>query len=264
MLIDFHTHLFPDTLAAKALGKLSSICGLSPVTDGTVSDSLIKFDEWGVDRAVVLHIATSPHQQQSVNRFAQSIQSSRLISFGSVHFESEDALRQLDALHQAGLQGIKLHPDYQGFDADDRRVYPIYERAQDLGLCCSFHAGFDPLSPQHIHCTPAMLKKIHQNFPALKMICAHLGGMRLWEAVEEELCGHALFLDTAFIAGAISPRQAARIISRHGSERVLFGSDCPWQKSCDTFSFIDSLPLTDREKENIFSRNALQLLGLLS
>ena len=70
MLIDFHTHCFPDPVAAKAIPKLAGIGGLTPFTDGTVGGLLREMDRCGVSHAVCLNIATNSHQQPKVNDFA--------------------------------------------------------------------------------------------------------------------------------------------------------------------------------------------------
>ena len=48
MLFDFHTHLFPDQLAPKALPKLAATFGANPFTDGTVSGTRAAFQQWGI------------------------------------------------------------------------------------------------------------------------------------------------------------------------------------------------------------------------
>ena len=90
MLIDFHVHMFPEALAKKTLPKLAHISGRDGqdapyFTDGTLQGTLRRLDEWGVDRAVTLHIATSVHAMHKVNDFAAAVKSERLYSFGSVH-----------------------------------------------------------------------------------------------------------------------------------------------------------------------------------
>ena len=208
MRIDFHTHLFPDKLSGKAIAKLAAVSGLTPQTDGTLAGTLKKLDEWKTGRAVTLHIATAPGQEQNVNRFAASVMEQtcgRLLAFGSVHPDSPDALLILDTIKEMGLKGVKLHPDYQGFEADERRLYPLYERISELQLPCCFHMGYDPLSPKHFHATPAMLARVHRDFPKLILVLAHMGGMNLWDEVEEYLTGKEVYLDTAMVAGSLDP-----------------------------------------------------------
>ncbi len=262
MLIDFHIHMFPDALAEKAIARLAAASGLAPETDGTKDFTLQKLREWEVDRAVVLNIATNPRQQTNVNNFAISCNHDPLIPFGSVHFESECALEELERIKGAGLRGVKLHPDYQGFEIDERRLYPIYERIAELGLVCVFHTGFDAISPDHIHATPQKIARVLRDLPQLTMVCAHMGSMERWDEVEQYLCGKRVYFDTAFTAGYLSPAQAERIISRHGAQNILFGSDCPWQASSATYRFIDSLHISSAQKDMIFYQNAQRLLGL--
>ena len=85
----------------------------------------------------------------------------------------------------------------------------------------------------------------------------------MWDEVEEKLCGRELYIDTS-LGGLtkLAPAQAARILEKHDPERILFGSDCPWCPSADTFRYVDALPLSDDRKEKIFHTTAERLLGL--
>ena len=145
MVIDFHTHVFPDKIAPRAIEKLSDASGgLYPYTDGTADGLASRMRESGVDVSVVLSIATNAHQQKSVNDFAATLNArTEFVAFGSVHPTAPDALEELDRIASLGLRGVKLHPDYQGFDADDDKMIPIYKRISSLGLFTVFHAGVD-------------------------------------------------------------------------------------------------------------------------
>ena len=70
MVIDFHTHAFPDELAKKAIPKLAANGNIANVGDGTVRSLLAEMGRSGVDRAVILNIATNAKQQTNVNNFA--------------------------------------------------------------------------------------------------------------------------------------------------------------------------------------------------
>lgn len=161
MIIDMHTHCFPDPLAKKAMPMLALRSGNPcPAFDGTASGLRESVISGGADRAAVLNIATNAHQQTKVNDFAISLLGDDvLIPFGSVHFESPDALSELDRLHDAGIKGIKLHPDYQGFFADDERMFPIYEKIGSLGMITVFHAGVDIGVPDPRSLHPADAQK---------------------------------------------------------------------------------------------------------
>lgn len=106
MIIDFHTHAFPDKIVDKAMRTLSRNAGNAlPFTDGRAGDIVRYMDENGLDKSVVLNIATNPRQQRSVNDFAASIDGDRLIAFGSVHPDAPDALEELHRIKELGLRG---------------------------------------------------------------------------------------------------------------------------------------------------------------
>ena len=85
MIIDFHTHAFPEKIAEKAIEKLSFASGgLIPQTNGTVSGLKALMKKDGVDKSVALGIATNEKQQGAVNNFIKSQECEEIISFGSV------------------------------------------------------------------------------------------------------------------------------------------------------------------------------------
>ena len=145
MIIDFHTHAFPERIAAGAVDKLAYASGgLIPQTDGTLESLKEVMKRDGIDISVVLGIATNPTQQHNVNDFAAEVNNQEgFVGFGSVHPDAPDALDELDRIKSLGLKGVKFHPEYLGFFVDDERMKPIYKKISRLGLITLFHAGHD-------------------------------------------------------------------------------------------------------------------------
>ena len=270
MIIDFHTHAFPDGIAAKALQAMYGECVKYPQSnyltlkyDGTLAEARRIEKEGGADYFVQLAVATSPRHQMNVNNFAlKAAECPEIFAYGSIHGAASDSLEELERLHAAGAKGIKLHPDEQGIELDDVRLYPVYELMSELEMPCMIHAGFDPFSPERSHASPAQILKVHRDFPKLTMILAHLGGLHDWDAVEELLAGKGMWMDTSIVSTCLSPERAARIIRQNGAEQVLLGSDLPWTTIKEAHDYLLSLPLTDREKELIAGRNGARLLGI--
>lgn len=264
MPIDFHTHAFPDTVAEKAIPTLSRCSGgVVPAYDGKISSLKAHMRENDVDSAVVLNIATNPHQQKKVNDFAISLVGDKmLVPFGSVHPDSADAIAELERLAAAGIKGVKLHPDYQNFFVDEDRLFPIYKKIAALGLITVFHAGVDIGYPKPVHCTPQRLLKVLDLFGDAPVIAAHFGGYMLWENVLEHLCGTPIYFDTAFSYGKIPPDFAKDIIISHGADRILLGSDMPWSTPTDEERLIRSLRLDDVSTDAILFNNAKRLLSI--
>ncbi len=265
MYIDFHTHAFSDKIVKRAMDNLTSVSDFKPYTDGSLNGLKEKMKKNGVDISVVMPIATKPSQQEVINSWAAEINGKDgIYSFGSVHLDAPDAVEYLEKIKAMRLPGIKLHPDYQNFMADDEKAFPVYEKCEQLGLPILFHAGYDPLSPDLIHAPAAAFVKIHKAFPKLKIIAAHLGGMYRWNDVERLLAGISenIYFDTAFIAGEIGENLLMRIISKHGADRILLGSDCPWDDPSHEIEMIENLPISSEDKDKIFYKNAKQLLGI--
>lgn len=266
MLIDFHMHVFPDHLSQKALEKLSKTAGGIPYyTDGTVGDTVAKMKAWNVDYGVFMNIATSPKQQESINNWASAVQREHenIFCFGSVHPDAEDCVEELYRIKELGLKGVKLHPDYQNFFVDDERVYPIYDTLSRLQLPILFHAGYDAVSPTMIHGPSNGIARVAEMFPRLTIIAAHMGGLNRYDDTEEYLAGQSnVYLDTSMSASYCKPEQFKRIIKKHGADKILFATDCPWNRPADELSLIDSIGLGDIERNQILYANAAKLLGI--
>lgn len=263
MLIDFHTHAFPERIAAKAVGKLSyDAGGLMPQTDGTLPSLKEQMKIDGVDISVVHSIATSPKQQKNVNDFAIEMnEDPAIVAFGSVHPDAPDALQELERIADAGLKGVKLHPEYQGFYVDDEKMKPIYKKISSLGLITLFHAGKDYGFMPPYHCMPEHMLRALQWLDT-PVVAAHWGGLDCGEEVLEKLCGQDIWFDLSFGHGNMPKPIAQAIVDKHTPDRLLFGSDMPWHRPAWEMRLIDSLDLSETDREKIFFRNAQKLLSL--
>lgn len=263
MIIDFHTHAFPDTLAHRALDSLKVHIDREPLTDGTLGDLVSHMKKWGVDLSVVCNIATNARQTDNVNTFA--IESAKefpaVVPLGSVHPQCTDAEYQLSRICSSGLPGIKLHPDYMGYDIDDPIYDEIFELCSSFGLFVIIHAGLDVCSPRHIHATPDMILHVIERHPSLKLVCAHFGANLMWDEVLEKLCGKPLWIDTSLALVEEHDKSVLRrILLSHDSDRILFASDCPWCPPDKNLRFIESLASSSELCDKIFEKNAKHLL----
>jgi len=263
MLIDFHTHAFPEKIAGRAVGSLShGSGGMVPQTDGTIDRLKAEMSRDGVDLSVVLSIATNPKQQHNVNDFAIAInQDDRIIAFGSVHPDAPDALEELERIKGAGLKGVKFHPEYQCFFADEERMKPIYRKISQLGLITVFHAGHDIGFAPPYHCMPEHLLGALKWLDA-PVVAAHWGGYGAGLDVLDRLCGENLYFDLSMGYGCIPKPIAQAIIDKHSPEKLLFGSDMPWHRPEWELRLLNSLDLSDKDREKILFRNAQKLLNL--
>ncbi|MBR6664968.1 MAG: amidohydrolase family protein [Lachnospiraceae bacterium] len=265
MIIDFHTHIFPDKIAARSIEALSKVSGVKAATDGTLNGLLASMDRSGVDLSVIMPVVTKPAQFESVNTFAAKVNeqyAGRLVSFGGIHPDSEDYKGELNRIKELGLPGIKLHPDYQGVMIDDVRYMNIIEYADELDLTILVHAGIDIGLPEPVHCPPDKARKVLDVLNPKKLVLAHMGGWKQWEEVTEMLASEPVYLDTAFCFDYMTREMFLMLCEKHGTDKILFATDSPWSDARRDMEVINGLPLSPTEKDAIFSGNAKRLLNI--
>ena len=268
MIIDAHAHIFPDKIAEKASAGISGFYdGMSIDSGGTLGELLRKGAEAGVDRFLVQSVATVPRQVTTINDYiAECVRDDpeRLIGFGALHPDFEDVGDEVERIVELGLRGIKLHSDFQDFNIDDERAFPIYEAASENGLPILFHVG-DRRSDRS---APERLLRVVKLFPKLTVIGAHLAGWSMWDRGAELFGGYIrenpecrFYTDCSSSLYAMSPEHAAELIRTFGAERVMWGTDYPmWNAKEELLRFF-ALTLTEREQEMILSKNLQGLLG---
>lgn len=264
MIIDFHTHAFSEKVVDKAIPALEKCSGLTCIGGGGMAGLLENIRDCGLDHAVLLNIAQKPGAARAVNDWAAEVNGrGGVIAFGSVHPQMEGLEAEVWRIRELGLRGIKLHPQYQGFDIDAPQAMPIYAAMQEAGLPLLVHGGFDPYDPKSAFARAGAFRAVCQAFPKLTVIAAHLGGVTRPEETLELLCGIPnLYLDTAVCATYCQRAPYEAIIKKHGIERILLGSDFPWESTDKSMEWIGGMALSSGEKDMIFGENARRLLAL--
>ena len=263
MLIDFHTHAFPEKIAERAMLNLSFASGgLIPQHDGTVKGLKAEMSKDMVDISVVLGIATNSAQQTNVNNFAaETDKDERLIAFGSVHPEAPDVLEELERIKALGLKGVKLHPEYQNFFVDEERMKPIYKKISELGLITVFHAGQDYGYNEPFRCMPEALERALKWFDS-PVIAAHWGGINCGDEVIKYLCGKEVYFDVSMGYAMMPKYYAQKIMELHTPDRMLFGTDTPWHTPDMEMRLLNTLELSEEDMNKITHKNAQKLLGI--
>lgn len=227
MILDIHTHAFHPKIAHKVVKQLEGHYHVTPVGTGLAEDLLARLKHAGIARAAVHAAATTPAQVIPANNWAIEMARTHpeFIPFGTIHTRYPDFDTELDRLEAAGIRGIKIHADFQGFRLDDPALFPILEAMRGRFIVL-FHVG-DRLPPDQNPSCPAKVEAIHLAFPGLTIIAAHLGGYHHWVQSLEHLVGQDVYLDTSSCREFIPVELVKTILDRHPADRVLFGSDYP-------------------------------------
>lgn len=274
MIIDIHTHTFPDKIAEKVIASLSAAAeNTPPMTLGT-EDSLIEsMKAAGVTYSIVQPVATRPDQTESINRKVASVHERHpeLISFGAMHAENENYKEIILNLKADGIRGIKLHPVYQNINFDDMRFMRIIDCCAENDMAMLVHAGKDigfPDRPDII--TPERIANVIRTLHPDKLILAHMAAWECWDRIDVMLEAGDFYADTAFaVKPDIDPQNYPRLMEKPafealvrkiGVDRVIFGSDSPWQGQKELVETIRSCNFTEEELEKIFWKNAEKMV----
>ncbi len=256
-IIDMHAHFFPDALAKRAVDNLGDYYGLKMHCNGTYADLTARAKEAGITKLVIHSTALKANQVETINENTASHTAKNVAGFGTLHQDYEgDYEKEIKRIKSLGLKGIKLHPDFQHFNIDDRKMYPVYDIIRAEGLPVLVHTG-----DEHSPCSaPHRLAKVLDDFPGITAIAAHLGGYSQWDEASECLYGREVYIDTSSCHRRLTHEQIKNLIRSHDIDKIMFGTDYPIENYEYCLDNFFKLGLNDDESEKILYNNANRLI----
>ncbi|MBR2262220.1 MAG: amidohydrolase [Paludibacteraceae bacterium] len=260
MIIDFHAHIYPAKIAEKASKTIGEFYNIKMEYKGSPEQLLESGKRIGTSYYIVHSTATAPHQVESINNYiiGEVNQHPEFIGFGTIHPDYENFDAELRRIKQEGLRGIKLHPDFQKFAIDTPKMDPIYNVIAELDLPVLVHAG----DFRYDYSGPKRIAHVLDKHPDLKLIAAHFGGYTQWDESEKYLVGRNVWFDTSSSLWKLPKETAMRMIHNHGVEKMLFGVDYPMWDHKEELERFNQLDLTEEEREAILYKNAMKLLNM--
>jgi predicted TIM-barrel fold metal-dependent hydrolase len=175
-------------------------------------------------------------------------------------------------VEEHGVRGFKFHPTFQGFFANDRMAYPIYEVIAEKGLPAVFHSGHSGMGTgmrgggglRLKYSNPIYLDDVAVDFPDMKIIIAHPSWP--WQDEALSVCLHKpnVYIDLS----GWSPKYFAPQLIQHANtllkDKVLFGSDFPLITPDRWMADFEKTAFKDEVRPLILKQNAAKLLGLQS
>jgi predicted TIM-barrel fold metal-dependent hydrolase len=270
-IIDFHTHYVRKEMLNSTWSDY--LAEINPVFFEKIDDYANHpqlyadyLESQGVEYAIVLS-ESAPATSGNVtaeSMLAYCRGQSMLIPFVSLNpFVDPDlALRLETAVKEGGARGLKLHPSYQFFYPNDRRLYSLYAKAQELEVPVIFHIGTSIFKGTRLkYCDPIYLDDVAVDFPGLKIIMAHSGRGFWYDACFSLARLHEnVYMD---ITG-LPPKNLLRYFPELEklAHKVVFGSDWPTMPTGirENAEAIKSLPLRDGTIQSILYANAQRIL----
>ena len=275
MRIDFHAHAFPDALAPRAIAALEAELleeGAQARFDGKLGTLIEQLRQHHLDAAVVCSIATKPSQFDPILKWSQAIRDGafgaeparRIIPLLSVHPADPDWRKHIEQTAAAGFKGLKIHPYYQNFILDSPEMLDYLRCARDQGLLVVSHTGFDIAFPRERICDPARVARVASELPDLDFVATHLGGWEDWDEVERHLTGRPITMEISYAFGRLPDSRIRDLLLRHPAERLLLGSDWPWNSHAEVLPRLMQLALPPERLDALLGGNAARLLQLQS
>lgn len=193
-----------------------------------------------------------------------------LISIDCLQDQLEMETEIEQTVKEHGARGLKLHPVSNRFFPNDRRLWPAYSKAEQMGLPILSHSGEGELAgyTDADYGSPKNFAQVLQAFPKLTIVLAHMGKGFLEESVSLAQNHKNVYFDTSaafYFAeneGGLSDKEAIKLIRRIGIHRVIFGSDFPWFHPQPGIERIKNLDITEEERQLILSTNAMEAFNL--
>ena len=271
-IIDFHVHIFAKAdyrPCVRELVERSLGMDFDSVVDEVVTPKGMRalLEAHGVECAVGLAeqnpLVSGTCDNDYVAEFCH--ESGILIPFASINpfVMAHPAVELERAVCELGCRGLKLYPSYQYFYPNDPMLYPVYAKAEKLGIPVMFHTGSSMFRGTRLkYADPLWLDDVAVDFPDLKIVQAH--------------SGRGFWYDRAFFMARlhknvymeISGLPPSNLLSyfpdfERNADKIIFGSD--WPATPDirgNIAGIRALPLKERTKDQILGENAAMVLGL--
>jgi predicted TIM-barrel fold metal-dependent hydrolase len=276
MILDFHTHgVRPDPNMPAAYKEfMSSNQGgdLDKFDEFTKHYSdpqnvLALLDDSGVDYAVVLAetavITSAIIPNGHVQQFTAA-SNGRLIPFCTFNpYMVLNPAAELDtAVRQDGFRGLKLYPTYEYFYPNQPLLYPMYAKAQELGIPVMAHTGSSVFAGSRLkYGDPLFWDDVAVDFPELTIIMCH-GGRMLWYDRAASLV--RLHKNMYFDVSGLPPKRLPDYWPdlERLADKVLFGTDWPGANIGANVEAFRNLALSEEAKQKILWGNGSRILGI--
>lgn len=190
--------------------------------------------------------------------------------FGTISMENirfQKAIQQLKRVKELGLLGINIQPAFFNIPIDDKKLYPIYSKAEELGLAVAIHTGINystahPIKYEH----PLLLDQIACDFPSIKIIACHAS----WPWIPEMVAIARKHPNILMDFGGLAPKYIGvpgsgwdvlfRFMNNLLSDQLLFATDWPVFPIARAINEWKNIGLKKEVQDKILGGNAMKLI----
>jgi len=312
MIIALEEHYLDPELAALLEAEFPVPAALAKTLEDVGEGRIAAMDEAGIDVQILSHCPPGMESfsadralgiSRRLNDRLKSIvetHPTRFAAFAALPTAApEDAADELErCVEKLGFKGALLNGLTQGQFLDDKRFWPIFERAEALGVPLYLHPSFphravvDAYYRDYATSHPMfqwaawgftvevgtqsirlVLSGVFDAYPNLQFITGHMGETvpHLLYRIDETLArgapdlhfrevysSHFHVTTSAFFSDAA----LRMVIDELGIDRVMFSVDYPFASNLEGADWVRKVPLSDTDRRKIQSENARKLLRI--
>lgn len=206
---------------------------------------------YDIEKSIICHRDNS-ETINAITRFPKELAGIAWLS----PFDGEAAVNELETLvkkHQ--FQGLKLHPLFSAFTANDPVVYPLMDKARELSIPVFIHSGHPPFSlPWSI----AQLAEVYNDVPIVMVHMGHGHGIYIQAAIDMAMKYDNIWLETSGMPMHTKVKEA---YERVGAERIFWGSDAPFHDYGVEALRTSVSGLNEQALEQVFYSNIKNFMG---
>lgn len=257
-----HAHVFPTDLWPE----------------GDVDHLLRLMDECGIEKAV----AFAPFFSQWKTREGNPVDwladvvrehADRLVGYPALNPERPDAIEMLLRARDHGFRGVKMHPAFEHWSVKSPNAYAFYAKAQELGAVLDFHVGVHGHRISDYH--PLLFDDIAWDFPSLKMVFEHVGGMHFFDEMLAVLSNQnddppRLFAGISSVLSTdvqkfwyLGPEKIETLVWQLGDRALIYGLDFPYNSAPYIKRDLDliwAMDVPDESKARLLGGNLRTLI----
>ncbi len=259
MIIDIHGHL----------GNIN----FAPFWQADVKKLEEHLERSGVDKLCVSSSRAIMYDVREGNReLADALETTgKLLGYVTVNPMFPESIEDLKYLENPKFIGVKVHPDYHGYNVSSMLAQRFLEKVADRTKLMLFHVSCMPGTG---FADTTAIAKFASEHPGTNFVMAHMAGIfqngnypyfpnfQGLEIVNRFACSN-IYVDTAHYLMYVYPGVMERMVELIGPDHIVFGTDCPLQGHIQmrfAVEIIKNLDIPDSEKQKILSGNALKLI----
>ena len=226
--------------------------GWASVANGP-SDLVKTMDEYDIRQAIICPTGFDTNDEAAA---AAAKYPDRFIPLAWVHPMNGGAEAAHHYIGKRGFKGIKLHPLFNAYSADDPAVDPVMEEARRLDVPVFIHSGHVPFA------TPWQIALLAERHPDVRVVMIHMGhghGIYVQAAIDMACRYDNIWLE---MSGMPMPSKIKEAYDRVGSDRLFFGTDLPFHAPQVEIDKVRYSGLSEAAQEDVFYNNIKKFMGL--